>query len=200
MRVRTHTNPFNFYTRMTPISFDEVFGESVDSIDLEVGFGRGIFLRRYAALHPDRKVVGVEIRKAIVDILDQRVQEEGLKNVHLVHGSGSLFLEDCVPDHFLDRVFVFHPDPWFKKRHHKRRVVNTSFLDLLSKKMKPEGMLYISTDVTPLWEAMSECLEAHSAFSEEKDSHFWEHEYLTHWSEFSKETLRSFNYGAFKRA
>jgi tRNA (guanine-N7-)-methyltransferase len=98
----------------------------------------------------------------------------------------------------LDRVFVFHPDPWFKKRHHKRRVINESFLSLLKPKLTANAVLYVSTDVEPLWEAMMESIEASQLFTPYQDPAFWENSYHTHWQQFSQRENRTSFTGAFK--
>ena len=80
-------------------------------------------------------MIGVEVRKSIVRDVEAKINADQLNNVALFHGNGELFLADAVPDASLKHIFVFHPDPWFKKRHHKRRVINPNFLSLVEKKV-----------------------------------------------------------------
>ncbi len=186
-RVRTHTNPLNIRHRFSSDTLSATDFSS--SIDLEIGFGRGVFLRNWAGKYPNHSVFGVEVRKPIVEILQTRISDLGLNNVEIFHGNGHFFIEDCFPDESLDRVFVFHPDPWFKKKHHKRRVVNCDFLSLLKKKLKPSGRLYVSTDVEVLWLAMKEDIEKIGFKS--CDDEFWGTDYLSHWDDFSKREDRN---------
>jgi tRNA (guanine-N7-)-methyltransferase len=197
MRVRTHTNPLNFHERLKSLNLEAIFPTSSDALDFEVGFGRGIFLRHWAKTFPERNIIGVEVRKNIVSILNERIKKENIENTHLIHGSAEIALEDTLADHSLDNIFVFHPDPWFKKRHHKRRVVRPQFLKLAAKKLKPGGKLYVSTDVTPLWEGMMESI-SESPFKEVKDEKFWTDIYTTHWHTYREEENRDFNFGTFE--
>ena len=171
--------------------FDGVFGGIPLYLDLEIGFGRGVFLRNYAQCFENRSIIGIDVRSQIVDVLNERLIKESIHNVALVHCNGSIFLEDSLPDHCLDRVFVFHPDPWLKKRHHKRRVIQHSLLDVMAKKLKIGGRLYLTTDVMLLGEEMAAICEAHPDFSNVEDTNFWAHYYQSHWDRFSIEDKRS---------
>lgn len=188
MRVRTHTNPLNIRHRFDPNLLDN--RNPSQSLDLEIGFGRGVFLRYWAQQCPLSYVVGVEVRQQMVDILQSRVTDPIYDHVHLFHGNGIYFLEDAVQDGSVDRLFIFHPDPWFKKRHHKRRVVTDQYSQLLFQKLKPTGRLYVSTDVDLLWQDMREALVA-TSFKPLLDDDFWETHYQTHWHQFSLEDKRS---------
>ena len=116
--------------------------------------------------------------------------EDSISNAKAFRGEGKIFLEEAIQDNSLDNVFIFHPDPWLKKRHHKRRLVNKDFLHLLTKKMKKEAKLYISTDVESLWEAMLEGIEEEKSFVKASDQGFWNSDYLSHWDNFSIEDNR----------
>lgn len=186
-RVRTHTNPLNIKHRFNPNLLDSI--QENTPLDIEIGFGRGVFLRKWAALNLNRSIVGVEVRKPIVEILQERLDSEKIQNAIIFHGNGHCFLEDSVKDNSVDRLFIFHPDPWFKKKHHKRRVVTKSFLKIIHKKLKQNGLLCISTDVEILWdEIQKDVLEGD--FKETNDTVFWETQYNTHWQKFSTEDKR----------
>ncbi len=181
-RVRTHTNPLNIKHR-----FDKSLLKHLDStrpLDVEIGFGRGVFLRSWATQNPDRNIVGIEVRKQMVDILDKRINDPFLPNALIFHGNGSCFVEDCIKDFSIDRIFVFHPDPWFKKRHHKRRLIQKEFLQLIFKKLKPEGLLCVSTDVEELWKSMNDDI-LKNGFKITNDIDFWDNSYNSHWQDFS---------------
>lgn len=196
-RVRTHTNPLSIKHR-----FSENLLDNLDSnlpLDVEIGFGRGVFLRSWAKQNFNRNIVGIEVRKPIVDILQERLEKELIKNAFIFHGNGAFFLEDSILDESIDRLFVFHPDPWFKKRHHKRRVIQKEFLDVAFKKLKPNGLLCVSTDVEVLWEAMSEDI-LNNKFKLFADDDFWNNSYNTHWQEFSIKEKRSLFQKSFIKA
>ncbi len=199
MRFRTHTNPFNYFVRMEPLDFKAIFPTFNGEMDFEVGFGKGLFMRHYGAMFPDRFLVGIEVRKNPVLELQKKLETLSLPNVHAIHGNAQLCLEDQIPDSSINRCFVFHPDPWFKKRHYKRRVINTKFLDKLFTKMKPGGRLFVSTDVGSLWEAMEETLQAHPGFEKIEDPDFWDNVYLTEWQQWSIKDQRQKWYGTFQR-
>ncbi len=198
MRIRTHTNPFNYFARMQPIDFESLFTNFKGIFDLEVGFGRGLFIQDYATRHPDRPIVGVEVRKNVVEVLQKRIDVAGLKNVHLIHGNAQIALEDVVPDASVANCFVFHPDPWFKKSHRKRRVINQKFLKILSQKMTRNGLLYLSTDVEGLWNDMQETLTESGLFTPIDTPEFWENHYKTNWQRWSVEDQRTSYFGTFE--
>lgn len=197
-RVRTHTNPFNFYQKLEPLKLNTIFDNQTQPLDLEIGFGKGVFLQHWAKLNPEHNVVGVEVRKGIVEIVKEEVNEKQLKNIHLIHNSGERVLEDCISDNQLNSIFIFHPDPWLKKSHHKRRIIRQDVLSLIEKKLKSGGKLYLSTDVDSLWEAMLEALNK-SSLRPVKDNHFWESTYTSHWDKFSKIDQRSRNHGTWEK-
>jgi len=189
-RVRTHTNPFTVRDRFDTLDYSQLQPNFSGKVDLEIGFGRGVFFRHWAKKHPDNLLLGVEVRKQIVDLLADKLIEDSISNAKAFRGEGKIFLEEAIQDNSLDNVFIFHPDPWLKKRHHKRRLVNKDFLHLLTKKMKKEAKLYISTDVESLWEAMLEGIEEEKSFVKASDQGFWNSDYLSHWDNFSIEDNR----------
>lgn len=185
MRVRNHTNPFQCLQKYGLIDWDETFGSPTESFDLEIGVGRGVFIRNYAKRYPERKIVGVEVRKVLVESLNEAIQSQDYQNIRMYYGNGVTFLEDSIQGEILDRVFVFHPDPWPKLSHHKRRVVQPTFLKLIFEKMKPNGRLYFSTDNAALWQDTYPILKESPYFVEIKDDSFWKQDYTSHWHQFS---------------
>ncbi|RAP32405.1 tRNA (guanosine(46)-N7)-methyltransferase TrmB [Candidatus Marinamargulisbacteria bacterium SCGC AG-414-C22] len=197
-RTRTHTNPLNIKHRFDSIKFTDIVPNDAKTISLEIGFGRGVFLKHWATHNPNDFLLGVEVRKVIVTDVMSQVKQLSLGNVALFHGSGHIFIEDVIPDNSLDHVFVFHPDPWFKKRHHKRRVINLDFVKLIEAKLKKQGKLYISTDVELLWSDMCEVMKQFS-LTEIADDIFWKDIYKTHWDLFSKSDKRSIFFQAYQK-
>jgi len=200
-RIRTHTNPLVFRDRMTRVDFNDVFEGYDDVLDLEIGFGKGVFLRRYAVSHPKRSIVAVDVRKGLMDPLNQALQSEGIKNVYLIHGNGQLCLRDMIPDGSVDRVFIFHPDPWLKKRHHKRRIINPDFLSLLKQKMRANGRLYLTTDEGSLWDQMIDTIQAESSWLKPvQDEAFWADHYQSHWGVFSVKDGRESHAAVYRKS
>lgn len=199
MRVRTHTNPFSYRQRFEKQNWHEVFENFRGLLDYEIGCGRGVFVMNYAQANPDRGIVAIDIRKTIVELLEEKVKESNVENVLPVWGNGQICLEDMFTDESLDRIFIFHPDPWAKDRHSNRRVLNNLLLDTAVKKLKPDGVMYISTDVQVLWEEMTEIIKTHGAFEQFDDPEFWDRFGRTRWDEISEENKREVFCGVFRK-
>ena len=151
---------------------------------MEIGFGRGKFISKYAKQYPDRYVA--EVRRSMVDIFNERYEFSNLKAVW-----GTVrFVWRIHSDGTLSRVFIFHPDPWFKKRHYKRRVLNQELLGIIQKKVNNEGIVYISTDVQDLFIDMKEVCSSNDSIEFIENDVFWSTDYMTHWSMFSEEDQR----------
>ena len=198
MRIRTHTNPYNYYQKMQLLLIKDIFKKPEQPLDLEIGFGRGQFLRHWAKKYLNRNIIGIEIRKNITELLQKRLSNTQLaSNTHIIHGSGERLLEDSLPDHCLDTIFIFHPDPWFKKKHHKRRLIRPNTVNLIVQKLKPGGILHLSTDVLALWEAMMDTLTNSSDLQLVSNHRFWKEDYTSHWHEFSEKDKRNIQFNSF---
>lgn len=187
-RFRTHSNPFNYDFVLNKLNLAKCFANPSFPLDLEFGFGMGKFLAHISKKEPKRNVVGFEIRKQVVEYVKNQVA--GLPNIYVVHGAAKNGLRDCIANKRVDRVYIFHPDPWFKAKHHKRRLINSVFIDLLLIKMKPGACVYISTDVQELMEDIKKQFSAYTANFMPIKSSFWEEVYYTHWAAFSKQDKR----------
>lgn len=190
-RFRTHSNPFNYFQRLAPIDLRQALPSYNGSVEVEVGFGQGLFIEEYAHRHPSRQIIGIEVRTKVVEAVKERIQKTPLTNVHLIHGNGEIVIEDVLEDSSISRLFIFHPDPWFKKRHHNRRILSTRFLDAIHRKLQPGCRLYISTDVQSLFEEMKTLLESTPAWSAYDDAAFWEENYRTNWQLLSEKDHRN---------
>jgi tRNA (guanine-N7-)-methyltransferase len=113
---------------------------------LEIGFGNGDALAAMAAQQPECNFIGIEVHRPGVGRLLQQLDEQELGNVRVMREDAVQVLKTCLPDNSLDRVLLFFPDPWHKKRHHKRRIVQADFIELLSRKIRPGGCLHMATD------------------------------------------------------
>ena len=136
-----------------------VFGRSAPLV-LEIGFGNGEALATMAAENPDFNHVGIEVHRPGVGHLLLRLSKLALTNVRIYCADALEILTRNIADASLDRIQLFFPDPWPKKRHHKRRIVNADFLALVNRKLKPGGVFHAATDWEPYATAMAETLEA----------------------------------------
>ncbi|CAN0601803.1 unnamed protein product, partial [Ectocarpus sp. 12 AP-2014] len=109
-----------------PLSFDELFGSSGERV-LEIGFGMGQSLLDMASAHPDKQYLGVEVHRPGVGKLLHGIDELGLGNIRVMCHDAVEVLENCIAPESLHRVQIFFPDPWHKKRHHKRRLIQPDF-------------------------------------------------------------------------
>ena len=159
----------------------------------------GVFARAISQKNTKRTLLAIDIRKSVITLLEDRAKAEGLSNLVAIHASAERCLEDLIKDEQLANVYVFHPDPWFKKRHHKRRVINESSLRLLYRKLKKGGRLYISTDVQLLWNEMALSIQHVDGFHAVNDDAFWETYYTTHWDRFSEQDGRVSYRGVFEK-
>ncbi len=137
-----------------PIDFVGAFGRAAP-VALEIGFGNGDALARQAAAHPEIDYLGIEVHRPGVGRLLARVATEGLTNVRVVCADAKEILTRNIPDGSLAAVYVLFPDPWPKKRHHKRRLVQPDFVQLARRKLKLGGVLHLATD----WPAYAEHME-----------------------------------------
>ena len=199
MRVRTLLNPFSCRQRFEKMPWHTIFPEAQDKLTVEIGFGTGSFLVHYGQQHPTHGIVGFEIRQRLVQQAEASVAAAKLTNVHPVEGNGQYGLEDMFEDASLDRIFIFHPDPWPKLRQQKRRVVTPAFVQLIERKLKPGGELFIATDVEELWDYMHEIVTTSSQLAPSSNELFWEQDYKTRWQEMTQEQNRSRFFGTFAK-
>jgi len=127
------------------IDLDHVFGRRAPKI-LEIGFGMGETTAAIAALHPENDYLGIEVHTPGVGSLLKTIEEEGLTNVRIVQHDAVEVLCHMIGHGTFDGVHVFFPDPWPKKRHHKRRLLQPAFVALLVERMKRGAYLHVATD------------------------------------------------------
>ncbi len=115
-------------------------------VTLEIGFGNGESLVALAAMHPDRNFIGIEVHRPGIGHLMLRAEEANLRNLRVICRDAVEVLQHCIPDGSLDEVLLYFPDPWPKKRHHKRRIVQPAFVELVADKLRPGGVFRLATD------------------------------------------------------
>lgn len=128
-----------------PLDLDAVFGRRAPRV-LEIGFGMGETTAEIAAANPGIDYLGVEVHTPGVGALLARIEALGLRNVRVIRHDAIDVVAHMLPPASLDGVHVFFPDPWPKKRHHKRRLLQPEFVALLASRLKPGGYLHVATD------------------------------------------------------
>ena len=147
----------------TLLDLNTLFGRTVPRI-LEIGFGNGESLATTAAAHPEIDFLGIEIHRPGIGHLLKLLEAQGLGNVRILCADAREILTSRLPDTSLERIHIFFPDPWPKKRHHKRRLIQVPFVALLADKLKPGGILHLATDWEHYAEHMLSVLQAEERF------------------------------------
>lgn len=153
----------------TPLDFAALFGRTAP-VTFEIGFGNGESLVALASAHLDRNYVGLEVHPPGVGHLLLRCEAERIDNVRVVCEDAVQVLQQRVPDGSLDEVLLYFPDPWPKKRHHKRRIVQPPFVELVVRRLKPGGVLRMATDWQPYAEHMLATAGANTQLRNESKS------------------------------
>jgi tRNA (guanine-N7-)-methyltransferase len=135
----------------TPLDLAAVFGREAPRC-LEIGFGAGEVIGALAETNPDIDYLGIEVHRSGVGRLLLRAEQCALKNLRVICSDAVDVLRDHIADASFDEVLVFFPDPWHKKRHHKRRLIEASFVSLAAVKLRAGGILRLATD----WQAYAE--------------------------------------------
>jgi tRNA (guanine-N7-)-methyltransferase len=128
-----------------PLASRELFGSDVP-LEVELGVGKGLFLLDWASAHPDVGFVGVERVRKYMRVAALRAARRGMANVRLVHTTAEDLLFRCLAEGSLAAAHVYFPDPWPKKRHHKRRFFRPSNVARLAEVVAPGGLLRVKTD------------------------------------------------------
>jgi len=136
-----------------PLAWHEVFGNNLP-VEIEIGSGKGRFIITSGRARPDRNFLGIERAGKFFRILKQRVMRAGLANVRVLRSEAAYFIRKYVPRCSVQAYHVYFPDPWPKKRHHKRRLVTGDFISLLSDTLVSGGHLFFATDFLDYFEIM----------------------------------------------
>jgi len=128
-----------------PLDLDAVYGRRASRV-LEIGFGMGEALAEMAQTNPEHDFLGLEVHTPGVGNLLKLVDASGLTNVRVISHDAVEVLTHMIPPDCFDGVHIFFPDPWPKKRHHKRRLIQPAFVRLLASRMRPGGYLHLATD------------------------------------------------------
>jgi len=141
------------------LDFDALFGRRAPRV-VEIGFGNGDHLAALAAAHPERDYLGIEVHRPGVGRLLMGIEQRGLTNVRIVCHDAVAVLEQQIALNCLDEVLILFPDPWPKKRHHKRRLIQSEFVAVLADRLQGDGVVRLATDWEPYALQMLEVLDA----------------------------------------
>ncbi|MEJ6773200.1 MAG: tRNA (guanosine(46)-N7)-methyltransferase TrmB [Porticoccaceae bacterium] len=145
------------------IDTDAVFGRTGPKV-LEIGFGMGDSLLQMAAAEPETDFIGIEVHPPGVGTLMNTAKAEGISNLRVYLADANDVLEECFASQSIDRLQLYFPDPWHKKKHNKRRIVQPQFVQLVREKLRPDGVLHMATDWEHYAEQMLETLDAAEGF------------------------------------
>jgi tRNA (guanine-N7-)-methyltransferase len=161
------TTPFLLELAQCPelVSWLEFFGND-HPVELEVGSGKGLFLANAARANPGHNYVGIELARKYAGRAADRVAKLGLRNVRVVRGDARMFLSRSVPSESLAMVHVYFPDPWWKKRHKKRRVFAEPLVADIERTLVPGGELRVVTDVEEYFGVITELMASRPRFDE----------------------------------
>ncbi len=163
LALDTHWASYGIEAGSEKLNLSEIFPDSSEII-MEIGFGMGEATALIAEQFPEKGFLAVDVHRPGVGKLFLLIHEKQLKNVRVIQGDAHLILHEMIEDQSLDGIHLFFPDPWPKKRHHKRRIVNSDFLALIAPKLKADGFIHIATDWVPYAEWIEEVFTASPLF------------------------------------
>ena len=152
VRIRQHVNPLRrkFQHQITPPDWNEVYSQPNLPLHLDIGCARGEFLLQMAQLQTDTNFLGIEIRQPLVELANQEKAALGLTNLHYLFGSMNYYAETLLPSlpkNSLHFITIQFPDPWFKRRHNKRRVVQPELVKILVDYLVEGGTIFLQSDI-----------------------------------------------------
>ncbi len=156
------------------LDWPTLFGND-NPVEIDVGCGRGLFLVNASEVHPERNFLGIEVDFREGRRGAARLKRRDLKNACVLGGDANIPFSKMIAPHSVNAIHVYFPDPWWKKKHRKRRVFNNTFVDLCSNLLVPGGYLHSWTDVEEYFGVISSLMEHHTDFEtlptpEERDA------------------------------
>lgn len=156
--IETGWKDFGLELEQGLLDYQQIFKRTAP-VTLEIGFGMGQSLCTMAEQAPEQDFIGIEVHKPGVGALITILQDKHLNNVRVFNCDAIEVLNNCIADNSLNRLLLFFPDPWHKKRHHKRRIVQPEFAQLVRSKLKVGGIFHMATDWQPYAEHMLEVMQ-----------------------------------------
>jgi tRNA (guanine-N7-)-methyltransferase len=149
------------------MDFADIFGR-FGPVHIEIGSGKGTFLVNQAKAQPQVNFLGIEWANKYYRYAVDRIGRWGLANVKVIRAEAALFIEDHISGTSVDCFHIYYPDPWPKKRHHKRRFINKENTDQIIRCLKPEGIIRIATDHEEYWQQIQQVIKPRKEFEEIK--------------------------------
>ena len=174
-RIRQHVNPLTikFQQPIVPPNWQEIYTRLDCPWHLDIGCARGEFLLKMAQQYPGVNYLGIEIRRQLVELANQDRDNLSLTNLHYLFGninSSAAVLLESLPKNSLKRVSVQFPDPWFKKRHNKRRVIQPDLVAVIVKHLAFEGEIFLQSDIEEVAIEMRDRFAANSLVTQQHSS------------------------------
>ena len=170
VRVRQHVNPLSskYQAAVAVPDWFNTFGHPHQPLHIDIGCGKGLFLQHMAQLQPDWNFLGLEIRKPVVEQAQSQIQDLGLTNLHVMYCNVNISFRALMASWGsaspLQQVSIQFPDPWFKKRHQKRRVLQPELVNDLAHFLPPGGRVVLQSDVEDVAADMCDRMAAHGSF------------------------------------
>ncbi|MEL6384741.1 MAG: tRNA (guanosine(46)-N7)-methyltransferase TrmB [Cyanobacteria bacterium J06626_18] len=169
VRVRQHVNPLSskYQTTIAALDWGAIFRQPEQPLHIDIGCAKGYFLMQMAAQQPDWNFLGLEIRKPLVDAALQKRDAMAGRNLHFLFCNANTSLVEVLASFTpnpLRQVSIQFPDPWFKKRHQKRRVVQPELIQCLADFLPVDGRVILQSDVEEVAQEMCDRFAEHSAF------------------------------------
>lgn len=185
-----------------PLNLQAIFGNE-QPLELEIGIGSGYFLTRYAQNHPDINILGVDKVASEVMRSADKARRLGVTNIRTLQYEALILLEEYIEPETFQRVHVYYSDPWPKKKHHRRRVWKPEFVRAAWKGLKPDGELYMKTDVSEYFEVIDKVIKTDGGFENRLDCRLDEEliegDYETNFQRKAKEKGHPLHYQIWKK-
>jgi len=170
VRVREHVNPLSrkYQDPVIPPDWNQIYRVAQQPLHLDIGCGRGHFLAQMATQHPNWNFLGLEIREPLVHQANRWRDQQHLGNLHYLFCNANTSLEPLLrslPHGTLNRVSIQFPDPWFKRRHQKRRVVQPELVSAIAQFLQPGGDVFLQSDVEEVAITMRDRFNENPAFT-----------------------------------
>ena len=175
--MRQHVNPLsNHFKEIETIpQLQEIFKDPHLPLHLDIGCSSGTFLFKLASQNQDWNYLGIEIRERLVNHARIKLKRSQMTNLYFAFGNAENLMKEWIqnlPYGFLTSVSFNFPDPWFKKKHHKRRVINSEFIELLATNLQLESLIFIKSDVNELFQYMDQIICSNNSFQKIDNQQF----------------------------